>query len=110
MNSCSELLSALEALTLELQAAEAANLEGTTSSSVETEDDFVEVTLEGIEEASIDEKKNQRSIVLSEKEKLLVEKEKLLTDCKNQIQVQLLYVVCVYVLWGVLVLSQVSCC
>ncbi len=73
---------------MELQAEEAAaNTEKTSVSAgpvSETEDDFVEVTLEGAEEAPNDDKKNVRSIVLAEKEKLL-------TECKNQIQV------CVYV-------------
>lgn len=73
---------------MELQAAELANVETNASGPAEAEDDFVEVTLEGVEETPNDDKKNLRSIVLSEKEKLLIEKEKLLTECMNQIQVR----------------------
>ncbi len=79
MNDCSELLAALEALTTELQAVEARNVETSIPSPAE-DDDFVEVTLNDIEEIPNDDKKNLRSIDLAEKEKLL-------TECKNQIQV-----------------------
>ncbi len=78
VNDCSELLAALEALTTELQAVEARNVE--TSIPGPAEDDFVKVTLDGIEEAPNDDKKNLRSLDLAEKERLL-------TECKNQIQV-----------------------
>ncbi len=63
---------------MELQAVEAGNVE--TSIPDPAEDDFVEVTLNGIEEAPNDDKKNLRSLDLAEKERLL-------TECKNQIQV-----------------------
>ena len=78
VDSCSELVAALEALTLELQSAEA---EASVQPAPVQADVSMETKAEVTEEVQSDEKmRNSRSIDLTEKERLL-------TECKNQIQV-----------------------